>query len=107
MTRPIMIAVTVLVASLAVAGVASLANAIQPGPIQDEKIARHLGHVSDIISRAHDRLNAIQADLAADPGPINDPAVQAALQDIIDKANSIEATANSILTPCDPAGCPP
>jgi len=43
--------------------------------------------------------------LEADPGPIGDPAVLAALDGIVDQATMISAIANSLLS-CALSGCP-
>ena len=109
MNKTILYSVIALVLSLTVVGVTPLVFApTDPNedqePSQDEKIAKRLGHIADILNRAQARLDKISAAVGA--GPINDPPTIQTLLDIISSANSISASANSMLN-CGPNGCPP
>lgn len=60
--------------------------------------AQRLQAVADIVARAQNRFNQV----GKDPGPVQDPAVIAALQSIITNANTLSAAANTML----PVGTP-
>ena len=113
MNKTILYSVIALVLSLTVVGVTPLVFAPKDDPNEDPDPtnaaqARRFHKVAEILDRAIARYDKVVEDLAG-TGPSDDPAVITAVQDIIDKANSLSDKASDLLTtPCNsPPGCTP
>ena len=85
-----------------IVGMIPFASAVGPGVDPIIALERRLNHVVNILDRAQERLDEISEDVGS--GPSEDPAVRAALLNIIDRATLITNTAQGML--CGPTACP-
>ena len=79
-------------------GMMPFASAVGPGGDPIIKLERRLNHIAKILDRAQERLDEISEDVGS--GPSEDPAVRAALLNIIDRATLITNTAQGMI--CGP-----